>query len=182
MMMLAPTHDAHRSDFEATVLPLRPILYRRAIHLCRDTTQAEDLVQETVLRAWRFWPSFKRGTNCAAWLRTILTHSFITRCRKGGRERALTQAVREHAAAEEQLAHDPDPAQVGFADEVLKALGELPEEFSNVLVLVDVEGLSYRAAAQRLACPIGTVMSRLHRARRLMRTALSDYARVQGYA
>lgn len=173
--------DVERGGFEATVLPLRPLLYGRALRLCRDPQQAEDLVQDTVMRAWRFWPSFRQGTNCAAWLRTILTHSFINGCRRRARERNLLAAVRDETRVAEEVELRPEPADLTFADEVLTALQGLSPEFRTVLECVDVEGLSYQATAERLGCPVGTVMSRLHRARRLMRGALESYAVEQGY-
>lgn len=175
--------NTDRGGFEAAVLPLRPVLYRRALHLCRDPQGAEDLVQDTVMRAWRFWPSFRQGTNCAAWLKTILHHIFINGCRRRGRERRLLSAVREvqAQAADGHGARPVDAFDQRLGDEVLAALSELPMAFREVLLLVDVDGLSYQEAADRIERPVGTVMSRLHRARRLMRGGLQGYAAEHGY-
>lgn len=176
------THDSasvNRSCFEAAVLPLAPTLYGRAYQLCRDPDQAEDLVQDTFARAFRYWPSFRPGSNLAAWLRRILTNTFINGCRSDARARRLQTAIREYEAV--ARADGPHPEQQQFADEVLRVLDGLSPEFRQVLLAVDVEGLSYADTAARMDCPVGTVMSRLHRARATMRTQLGDYARAEGY-
>lgn len=174
------THDsATHSGFEAAVLPLAPSLYGRAYQLCRDPDRAQDLVQDTFARAFRYWPSFKPGSNLGAWLRRILTNTFINGCRSDARARRLRDAIIEHEGAVRAEALAPE--QLQFADEVRKAMDDLSADFRQVLMLVDVEGLSYADTAARIGCPVGTVMSRLHRARAAMRAELTEYARVEGY-
>lgn len=180
-----PIESGDRGAFEATVLPLRPSLYGRALQLCRDPQQAEDLVQETVLRAWRFWPRFREGSNCKAWLRTILLRNFINTCRKRTRERDLLDAIQGVAALEAgtsaaTVTSPTTGVDDRFGDEVLRALETLPAAQRQVLELVDVEGLSYQDAAARVQRPVGTIMSRLHRARRHLREELAAYAAEQG--
>jgi len=170
-----------RSGFERAVLPLTPNLYGKALRLCRDADEADDLVQDTVIRAWRFWASYQEGSNVSAWLRRILTNSFLTECRRAGRKRKLSTAL---SGEVQTTPSTVDPVLLvgeGFGDEVKAALDGLPVEYRSVLLLVDVEGLAYREAAEKLDCPIGTVMSRLHRGRHALREALCPYAATVGY-
>lgn len=164
--------------FEGSVLPLAPALYRRAFALCRDPDQASDLVQETVVRAFRYWPTFRGGTNLKAWLRRILTNTFINSYRSDVRRRRLASSLSE---VQSTMVNEQAPEDGEFGDEVRGALAGLRPEFREVLLLVDVQQLSYAEVAEKMGCPIGTVMSRLHRARASMRQDLTDYARVEGY-
>ena len=177
------------SDFERQVMPYADLLYGAALRMTRDETQAEDLVQETFLRAYRFWHRFEQGTNLKAWLLRIQTNEFINRYRKVDRERrvfdnrAYERAIDQ--AADERFEEIPPEARQEFlsrivGDEVIEAIDALPLDFKLVVLLVDLHELSYKEVAEALECPVGTVMSRLHRGRKLMRAELYDYAIARG--
>jgi len=181
-----------REDFERLALAHMSPLYNMAVRLTRRPAEAEDLVQETLLRAYRFFDKYEQGTNFKAWLFRILRNAFINRYRKSTREPDTV----EFGAIEEGLerivdssfrgtrAAGTDPEQVfmdGVVDsEIESVLAELPDEYRMVLVMAVVEEMSYKEIAAALSCPIGTVMSRLHRARRLMQAGLLEYARKRG--
>src|SRR5690606_31061152 len=135
---------------------------------CR--AEADDLVQEAVLRAWTFWERFQPGTNGRAWMHRILINTFINGYRRRRREREILGEIRRDAHVHAKGSR-PLPGG-GLSDEVTAALSTLPEEFRQVLVLVDLDERSYKDAARALGCPIGTIMSRLHRARRAMKLKL----------
>jgi len=174
--------QADRASYDQEVLKHRAELVAAAIRLTGSRAEADDLVQEAVLRAWVFWHRFEPGTNGRAWMHRILLNTFINGYRKRRREReVLTQvhAVETHTRrGAEQRAFTPGES---LSDEVHAALWRLPEEFRRVIVLVDLEDKSYRDAAHAMGCPIGTVMSRLHRARRAMQRELAGYATALGY-
>lgn len=176
---------AERDDFETQALAHAGELFATALRFSRNQRDAEDLVQETLLRAFAAWDRFEKGTNCRAWLFRILTNSFINECRRTTKERRWA-AVGDGtiSAARRRAALDPESVMLDglLADEVLEALSALPLDFRRVVVLADLEGLSYRDIARRIGCPIGTVMSRLYRGRRLLEGALGGYAREQGIA
>jgi RNA polymerase sigma-70 factor (ECF subfamily) len=174
-----------RARFEATALPCMRALYNTAVRLTHGSDEASDLVQETYLRAFRGFDSFVPGTNCKAWLFKILHSVFINRFRKAQREPAGVSIddleKRYQAWVEAGGTAEASGAQAGFADsEVEQALRELPESFRSAVMLVDVEELSYEEAAAALDCPIGTLRSRLFRARKLLFAALLGYARRTG--
>jgi RNA polymerase sigma-70 factor, ECF subfamily len=169
--------------FENEVATWRGQLYPAALRMTRNPTDAEDLVQETMARAYTGLRNFTPGTNVRAWLYRILTNTFINTCRKRGREPAQTlraefeqlldarDGVGQRAQSAESEALDR------VADsEVMQALMELPEGFRAAIYLADVEGYPYRDVAQMLEIPIGTVMSRLHRGRGKLRKRLAAYA------
>jgi len=168
------TGPGDRASYDREVLRHRAELVAAAVRLTGSRAEADDLVQEAVMRAWVFWHRFEPGTNGRAWMHRILLNTFINGYRKRRREReVLTQvhAVESHVRrGAEQRAFTPGEA---LSDEVHAALWRLPEEFRRVIVLVDLEDKSYRDAAQAMSCPIGTVMSRLHRARRAMQRELA---------
>lgn len=178
-----PPPERHQR-FEAEAMPFMKAVYNTALRLTRREEDAGDLLQETYLRAYRTFDAFTPGTNCKAWLFTILYSIFVNRYRKARREPAMVsiddvdekfhRMLRGTAAA---------PAgQERWTDaEVEAALGGLPESFRSAVLLVDVEELSYEEAAAVLACPVGTVRSRLFRARKLLSVSLQDYARRAGY-
>lgn len=177
------------SDFERQVMPYADLLYGAALRMTRNETQAEDLVQETFLRAYRFWHRFEQGTNLKAWLLRIQTNEFINRYRKVDRERrvfdnrAYERAIDQ--AVDERFEEIPPEARQEFlsrlvGDEVIEAIDALPVDFKLVVLLVDLHELSYKEVAEALECPVGTVMSRLHRGRKLMRAELYDYAVARG--
>ena len=155
------------SEVRAKLEELMPQLRLRALKLCRDRDAADDLLQETALRALSFEASYRRDTNVKAWLYQILFSVFITRCR---RRRRSGRFMAEHAADPTLWCGDravPQPNE-GLSPPVERALQALPEHFGRVVVLVDLREMSYGEAAAQLGVPIGTVMSRLHRGRRLL--------------
>ena len=167
-----------RTEFEATAPPLMRVVYNAALRLVRRPQDASDLVQETYLRAYRTFANFSQGTNCKAWLFTIMYSIFINRYRK---ERREPQSVsfdqweerldRSIATSSEQPDHRMVTEGVGgrwTSPEVENALKQLPEAFRSAVLLVDVEDLTYDEAAAVLHCPIGTLRSRLFRARQLL--------------
>jgi RNA polymerase sigma-70 factor, ECF subfamily len=190
MAQQAPTDEtALRERFERDVIPLLPSLYGAAMRLTRNPADAEDLIQETYLRAFRGFAGFQEGTNLKAWLYRILTNSFINTYRKKQREpqtvdgpddldewylfdRLGAQNV-EVSAESEVLDRMPD-------EDVKRALESIPENFRMAVLLADVEGFSYKEIAEIMDVPIGTVMSRLHRGRKALEKALWDTAKERG--
>jgi RNA polymerase sigma-70 factor (ECF subfamily) len=179
-----------RTEFEQTALPHLDVLYGAAYRLTRNPRDAEDLVQDVMLRAYRFWDSFEKDSNCKAWLFRILTNTFINHYQKKKRSReVLSAAVAEQSATDGVLVHegaasqrDPEGLLLDhtLSDDVARALEELPADFRVAVVLCDVEGFSYKEIADIVGCPVGTVMSRIHRGRRLLKNALHDFALDQG--
>jgi RNA polymerase sigma-70 factor, ECF subfamily len=164
-------------------------MYRVGLSLTRNSIQAEDLVQDTVLRALRFKHRFEMGTHFRAWIYKVLHNTFIQNYRRSKRERDVLsgsgqQDVAEHMACEATRLQCEQPEESYLnsllSDEVLQALEALPEDFRLVVTLCDIEGLSYREIAEILDCPAGTVMSRLYRARRQLRGALMKVAYDKG--
>jgi RNA polymerase sigma-70 factor, ECF subfamily len=185
------SRNAGRDEFDSEVLPYIDTLYANALRLTRGKADAEDLVQDTVLRAFRFFDRFERGTNIKAWLLRIQYNTFVNRYRRSTRERDIKesmslQPVGEDVVSREALRALTDPVSAALrpliAGELEAALATLPEDHRMVVVLADVEELSYKEIAEVLGCPIGTVMSRLHRARRTLRAKLLDYAHERGDA
>jgi RNA polymerase sigma-70 factor (ECF subfamily) len=185
----APPEDPALKDrFEREVLPILPNLYGAALRLTRNPQDAEDLVQETFLRAYRGFAGFQEGTNLRAWMYRILTNTFINSYRKKQREPVTVQddeiedwflydrlgaAGVEASAEAEVLDRLPD-------EEVQRALEALPEGFRMAVLLADIEGFSYKEIAEILDIPIGTVMSRLHRGRKALQKALWETMRERG--
>ena len=163
-------HD--RAEFDQEVLKHRGELFGSALRMTGSRAEAEDLVQEAVLRAWTFWHRFQPGTNGRAWMHRILVNTFINGYRRRRREREILSEIK--------LERRAVPGEA-LGDEVTAALATLPTEFREVLIIVDLGGQSYKEAAAQIGCPIGTVMSRLHRARRQMKRELCDYAVAEGY-
>ncbi len=162
--------------FEAEALGFSSQLFRVALRVCRDREKAEDLLQETYLQAWRSFHRFEMGTNLRAWLYRILFNVYYSGIR---RERLRLAPIEETIA--ETVAYDPPTPQHLTEEEVLAALERIPRDFQVPVVLADVEELSYREIADALQIPLGTVMSRLHRGRKLLRMELANYARDAGY-
>ncbi len=179
-----------RARFEETVLPHANALYGSAYRLTRNAGDAEDLVQETLLRAYRFWHSYTEGSNCKAWLFKILSNTFINsyqRKKRSGEilnaavaEQESTDGVLIHAKSLNQLTPEELMVQQSLSEDVERALAAIPKDFRIAVVLCDVEGFSYKEISEILECPVGTVMSRLYRGRRLLQTELRDFAFSQG--
>jgi RNA polymerase sigma-70 factor, ECF subfamily len=185
-MQRGDSGESRRVDFESAALPHLEHLYGAAFYLCADRDRASDLVQETMLRAFRFFHQFEPGTNCRAWLLTILHNTFRNLYRSGRRERAQVDidepATAREASEASGVNENPETLVLGdlMDDEVVQALGELPEDFRAAIVLVDLEELTYEEGARALGCPVGTVRSRLSRGRRLLAEKLAAYARERG--
>jgi RNA polymerase sigma-70 factor, ECF subfamily len=174
--------DARWADFEQVALPHLDSLFRLALWLERDRPQAEDLVQETFAQALQSFHRFQPGTNCRAWLVSILQHLRSNRRRALARQPQLSDVdvgdLEEQLA--ETLAYEPPTPQGLTEDEVMLALKKLAPAFQEAILLADVEQFSYKEIAEILGIPLGTVMSRLHRARKLLRTELTAYANAHG--
>ena len=164
----------NENEVRARLTELLPQLRLRALKLCRDRDAADDLLQETAVRALSFESSYKSDTNLKAWLYQVLFSVFITRCRR----RRAGRFIVEHAADPNLWCGDREPNRPneGLSPPVRRAISALPAQFGQVVVLVDLNDLSYGEAAAELGVPIGTVMSRLHRGRRLLAGKLSPDA------
>jgi RNA polymerase sigma-70 factor, ECF subfamily len=180
-----PSPDDRRAGFEREALVHLDSLYRLALRLSGNEADAEDLVQEAMLRAYRSWERYTPGTNAKGWLLTILRHLFINEYRRKRRhpESVDLDTIEPFALLDEKQEEDP---QTAFFDrivdeEVLRAVDQLPEAFREAVMLSDVEGLSYEEIAKVLEVPVGTVKSRLYRGRRLLQGKLHEYAVSMGY-
>ncbi|HEV8263524.1 MAG TPA: sigma-70 family RNA polymerase sigma factor [Gemmatimonadales bacterium] len=177
--------DEKRASFEREALVHLDSLYRVALRLTNNASDADDLVQETMLKAYRAWHQYEKGTNAKGWLLTILRHAFINEYRRRTRhpETVDLDTIEPFAVFGEIQEEDPQGAFFDriVDDEVLRAIDQLPEAFRETLVLSDVEGLSYQEIAKILEVPVGTVKSRLFRARQLLQARLYDYAVSMGY-
>jgi len=177
---------ALRTDFEKEAMPHLSALYGAALRLCRNDGDAEDLVQETMLRAYRFFDTFEAGTNCKAWLFRILSNVFRNRYREREREQEiLDQAESSEANLGQFLASAPPDTESALlgrmvSSDVEQALAAVPAEFRLAVVLADLEDFSYKEIAEIMDCPAGTVMSRLFRGRKILQKLLYRYAIEQG--
>jgi len=181
-----------RERFEAMVSEHLDGLFGASLRLTRNRTRAEDLLQETFLRAWRSFHTFRPGTNVRAWLYRILMNAYIDGYRKSEREpEVVDQEDVDEFYLYSKVHESEDYRRAGNPEEVLLsnlmdadvkgALQSLPETFRNVVILADIEGFSYKEIAEILGIPIGTVMSRLHRGRRQLQVKLWEYARRAHY-
>jgi RNA polymerase sigma-70 factor (ECF subfamily) len=184
-------HKVRRTDFEETVLVHLDAMYGAACRLTRNARDAEDLVQEALLRAYRFWDTFEKDSNCKAWLLRILTNTFINEYQRKKRSRQVldaanaeqqaTDGVLIHESAESQKSPEHALMERSVSDDVQRALEALPDDFRVAVVLCDIEGLSYKEIADVMGTPVGTVMSRLFRGRRLLQASLKEFALQAGY-
>ncbi len=162
------------AGFRAQLQDVTPQLFPRALQLTRHPERARDLVQDTLLRALRFEATFTPGSNLRAWLAQVMYSVFVSQCRRRGRERALLTALGGDPCFWTQAS--TGPVVEALSPGMQACLAELPEEFARVLLLVDVAEMPYRDAAEQLGVPVGTIMSRLHRARKSLRRRLEDEA------
>lgn len=177
------------SDFEKEAMSHLSTLLAVGSRLTRSPSESEDLVQDTLLKALRAREHFTPGSNMRAWLLRILTNTFINRYRRGGLERSVLDGPDADPLADGWIGastmeamRDPESRAMRalLEKEIVTALDELPEEFRLAVVLSDVEELSYKEISEIMGCPIGTVMSRLHRGRRLLKRRLYEHARTLG--
>ena len=175
-------------EFEREALPHSDLLYNYALRMTNNTADAADLLQETYLKAFRFWEKYEKGTNIRAWLFRIMKNSYINRYRKESKEPETVDYddVQNVFVSVKGDSGDSGDLQEAVEknlldDNVAEAIASLPEEFRTVVILCDIEGLSYEEIAEFIDCPLGTVRSRLHRGRKLLRSKLLEYARSRGY-
>ncbi|EFH85517.1 sigma-70 family RNA polymerase sigma factor [Ktedonobacter racemifer] len=189
---VASAEHAVTEDFEAGVVAQLDSLYRTALRLTNNTQEAEDLVQETMLKAFRFAHTYHPGTNLRAWLFRILNTSAINRYRRlathptpaslpEGEEFYLYNQIRDINGQELSQGVEDEVLNQYLDEDVYKALNDLPYNFRMPVILADIEGLSYKEIAESLQIPIGTVMSRISRARRQLQKSLWKYAKDRGY-
>ena len=176
-----------REDFERTALPQLDAMYGAALRLTRNPAEAEDLVQDAFVRAYRFWHTFKTGTSIKAWLFTILRNTFINRYHRSNRRRsarseleAQLQSIGSEAAVAHPTSRLPEPESAMASritrERIMTALETIPEDYRMAVMLADLEGLAYKEIAEIMDCPIGTVMSRIYRGRKLLHKLLHDHA------
>src|SRR3989339_1265206 len=176
------------ADFQREAVPHMNAVFNFALRMTGDEDDADDLVQETYLKAFRFFDKFEKGTNCKAWLFRILKNSFINDYRKTTKEPNKVdyddiQNFYENIKADEvETQHYEEDAFANLLDdEISKAISELPEDFRTVVILSDIEGFTYEEIADFVDIPVGTVRSRLHRARKMLYVQLFDYAKDKGF-
>ena len=174
--------------FEQTALQHKNILHAYALHLTMNSENAKDLLQETYLKAYRFWDNYETGTNIKAWLYCIMKNSYINLYRKEKNEPKKIQYEEWHlpynTAQEASFGqkHFPERTSDGiFGDEIARSIESLKDSFRDIIILSDVEGHTYEEIANIVGCPIGTVRSRLHRGRNQLRKKLFNYAKNNRY-
>lgn len=177
-----------KADFDAEAMPHMNLLHNYAYKMTGNQLDADDLLQETYLRAFRFFDKFERGTNCKAWLFRIMKNLFINKYRKNQKEPGKVdydEIENFFDNIRSEKIDSTDLQEKVFSnlldDDLTNALNSLQDDFKTVVILCDLEGLSYEEIADFVQCPIGTVRSRLHRGRKMLQQKLYDYAKQRGY-
>ncbi len=177
-----------QDDFEKEIIPHVDAMYNFALRLTSDPNDAKDLVQDTIVKAYRFFNSYEKGTNAKAWLFRILKNSYINNYRKKSKQPSQVDYDEVSSFYETIRADRTDTSDLEnrmfrelIDDDISNALEQLPEDFRTVVLLCDVEGFTYEEIANMLDVPIGTIRSRLHRGRNLLKVELIEYAEARGY-
>lgn len=177
-----------QADFNEEIIPHLDALYNFGLRLTAEPNDAEDLVQDTIVKAYRFFSSYEKGTNAKAWLFRILKNSYINNYRKKSKkpqEVDYDEVATFYETIRAERTETSDLEDKMFRelidDDISKALDEIPEDFRTVVLLCDVEDFTYEEIANMLDVPIGTIRSRLHRGRNLLKAQLMDYASKRGY-
>lgn len=188
MPNLTREEQKKQKDFDEEIIPHMDALYNFALRLTTDPNDAEDLVQDTIVKAYRFFSSYEKGTNAKAWMFRILKNSFINNYRKTSKKPSQVDYDEVSSYYESIRAERTDTSDLEslmyrelMDDDISNALQSLPEDFRTVVMLCDVEGYTYEEIANMLDVPIGTIRSRLHRGRNLLKTELVEYARRRGF-
>ncbi len=177
-----------QQDFEDEIIPHLDAMYNFALRLTSDPNSAEDLVQDSIVKAFRFFSSYEKGTNAKAWLFRILKNSYINNYRKKSKQPSQVDYDEVASFYETIRADRTDTSDLEdrmfrdlIDDDISNALEELPEDFRTVVLLCDIEDFTYEEIANMLDVPIGTIRSRLHRGRNLLKSQLLEYAQKRGY-
>lgn len=188
MAELTPSEVQKQEDFNEEIIPHLDALYNFALRLTSDPNDAEDLVQDTIVKAFRFFSSYEKGTNAKAWLFRILKNSYINSYRKKSKQPQQVdydEVASFYESIRDERTDTSDLESIMYRelidDDVSNALNALPEDFRTVVLLCDVEGFTYEEIANMLDVPIGTIRSRLHRGRNLLRSELTNYAEKRGF-
>jgi len=188
MAQLTTEEVKKQEDFEEEIIPHLDAMYNFALRLTSEPNGAEDLVQDTIVKAYRFFSSYEKGTNAKAWLFRILKNSYINNYRKNSKKPNQVDYDEISTFYETIRAERTDTSDLEdkmfrdlIDDDISKALDELPEDFRTVVLLCDVKGFTYEEIANMLDVPIGTIRSRLHRGRNLLKSQLIEYAEERGY-
>ncbi|MGE5364272.1 MAG: sigma-70 family RNA polymerase sigma factor [Bacteroidota bacterium] len=185
---ITPEERQKYADFQREAIPHMDALYTFAYRMTGDSDTADDLVQETYLKAFRFFDKFEKGTNCKAWLFRILKNTYINEYRRESKMQAkvdyedIENFYENIKPSEIKSSHIQDDVFSNLLDDDISgAITSLPEDFRTVIILSDIEGFTYEEIADFIDCPIGTVRSRLHRARKMLYVRLLQYAKDKGY-
>lgn len=183
-----------QQHFETEAMPHMSALYGMALKYTHNETEAEDLVQDALIKAYNSFNSYEEGTNCRAWLFRILTNTFINKYRRSKRERAyvdkvLTEYLEDSSLTSESAdkslesleTEEATSESFAFSDEIIHALNAISNEFKSIVILADLQEMSYKEIAEKLHIPLGTVMSRLFRGRQMLKKSLTTYAAAAGY-
>jgi RNA polymerase sigma-70 factor, ECF subfamily len=187
-LMRSTRKNEKEREFEREALPHTELLYNYALRMTNNPADADDLLQETFLKAFRFWDKYESGTNIRAWLFRIMKNSYINRYRKETKEPSTVdygEVENFYSSIKDASTESNDLQETLYGnlldDDVASAVAELPDDFRTVVILCDIEGLSYEEISEFVDIPLGTVRSRLHRGRKLLRGRLLEYARKKGY-